>query len=329
MRFVLLCVMTAGLWGCADKGGGETGGAADGADGTDATDGGEELDPATVPLNGTCPQELRFGRFEVESNEDYAHTFGEIADGVVPTNVLTEMLVDGECTIWRRENPFCDPGCEPGFTCDLSGTCVPYPLAQDVGLVTISGLTSEVAMEAVQPNNEYFDTSLSKPPWASRAVLTLQTEGGPLDPVTLHAVAPDPFVMRTEDWYFVPGESLTVEWEPPLEGARTEVVLSMRIDQHGLTPSSLTCTFADDGSGTIPAAAFSKLVEFGITGFPTGELERRTSDHADLSSGGCAELSASESRLPLSIEIEGYTPCRRDADCPEGQECNELLERCE
>ena len=31
----------------------------------------------------------------------------------------------------------------------------------------------------------------------------------------------------------------------------------------------------------------------------------------------------------LPLEIEGYTPCRRDEDCPEGQECNEALERCE
>lgn len=297
-----------------------------GEPGTDGTE--LPLDPATVPLAGECDQAERQGRFEVESNEDYSYVVGEIADGMVPSEVLTKVLVDGDCTIWQRENPFCDPGCEPGYTCDLDGNCVPYPEAQDLGLVTVSGLEAPVQMEPVVPGNSYFDTSLGNPPWTPRTVLTLETEGGAYDPLTLHAVTPDSFSLTGTEWLLVPGEPFELSWEPAPEGARTEVVLSMRIDQHGLTPSTLTCAFADDGTGTVPAAAFNALVEFGITGFPTGEIERRTVDHVALSDGGCAEFAATESRLP-SLEIEGYTPCRRDQDCPEGQECNELLERCE
>ena len=297
-----------------------------GGTGTDGTE--TPLDPATVPLAGECDQAKRQGRFEVESNEDYAYVVGEVANGVVPSEVLTKVLEEGDCTIWRRENPFCDPSCEPGFTCDLDGNCVPYPEAQDLGVVTVRGLESAVSMEPVVPGNSYFDTSLGNPPWSPRAVITLETEGGAYGPLTLNAVAPDAFALTGKDWLLVPGEPFTLSWEPPPEGSRTEVVLSMRIDQHGLTPSTLTCAFADVGSGTVPASAFSALVEFGITGFPTGEVERRTVDHVGLSDGGCAEFAATESRLP-SLEIEGYTPCRRDQDCPEGQECNELLERCE
>ena len=327
----LVALGLAGACGGTGKGTAETGaGAGDGTDGTDGTDGGDTtpLDPDTVPLAGACPQERRQGRFEVESNEDYAAVVGTVADGVVPTDVLTEMLVAGDCTIWRRENPFCDPGCASDETCSLDGVCVPYPQAQDQGRVTLAGLRADVAMDPVNPGNSYFDTSLPDPPWDDRAVLTLETAGGHHAPVTLHGVAPDPFTVTTPSWLLVPGADFTLAWTPPPEGARTEVVLSIRIDQHGLTPSSLRCTFPDTGAGTVPAAAFDKLVEFGITGFPTGEVERRTVDSSDLDDGGCVELVTTESRLG-SLEIEGYTPCRRDEDCPEGETCNEPLERCE
>lgn len=327
-------LLTLFLFGCAGGGKGsatETGaGRSDGSDGDDGSDGsdGEDLDPDTVPLAGECSQDLRQGRFVVESTEAYATVDGVVLDGVVPTEVLTEMLTEGDCTIWRRENPFCDPGCDPGFTCDLSGECVPYPEAQDLGQVSISGLTTPVAMDPVTPGYSYFDTSLDNPPWTDRSVLSLSSSGATVAPFSLHGVAPDPFTVTTEAWLLVPGEDFTITWDAPAEGARTQVVLSIRIDQHGLTPSSLRCAFPDTGAGTVPAAVFDKLVEFGITGFPTGEVERRTVDSTGLDDGGCVELVTAESRVG-DLEIEGYTPCRRDEDCPEGQTCNEPLERCE
>lgn len=327
MRATLLLGLA--LLSCGrDKASDDSGPATDGADGASDGADGADLDPATVPLAGACDQAHRVGRFKVESNEDYAYAVGEVADGVLPTDVLTLAREDGDCTIWRRENPFCDPSCASGFTCSLEGECVPYPEAQDLGVVTIAGLTTPVSMEPVVPGNAYFDTALDHPPWDGRAVLTLESEGGARPALTLHAVAPDPFTVPEVAWLLVPGEPFTVTWDPPDAGARTEVVLNMRIDQHGLTPSTLSCVFEDDGEGTVPAESFAALVEFGITGFPTGELERRTVDHAVLEGEDCAELVASESRL-ADLEIEGYTPCRRDEDCPEGQECNEALERCE
>ena len=57
------------------------------------------------PLEGACPQETRHGVFEVESNEDYAAVVGEVANAVLPTSVLTELLTEGDCTIWRRGKP--------------------------------------------------------------------------------------------------------------------------------------------------------------------------------------------------------------------------------
>ena len=86
--------------------------------------------------------------------------------------------------------------------------------------------------------------------------------------------------------------------------------------------------FEDDGEGVVPAETLDTLIGFGLTGFPFGELSRRTVDHVDLDGGGCLQMAARSSRLG-NVDIEGYTPCRRDEDCPEGQTCNEALERCE
>lgn len=305
--------------------GGGADGAADGGDG--GLDSGAPPDAAAVELAGVCPQELRFGVFTVDSNEDYAAVAGAAADGVVPTAVLTELLRSGDCTIWRRENPFCDPPCASGETCGLDGACVPYPAAVELGTVDVFGLLQPVSMSPVNPGAAYFDTSVPNPPWTAGAVLTLRTGGGPSAPVRVNAVAPEALAMEGADWSLSPGADFTVRWTAAAPGARTEVLLQLRIDQHGLTPASLECVFADDGEGTVPADTLDTLIGFGLTGFPAGSLARRTVDHAELGAG-CIELHASSSRL-ARVEIEGYTPCRRDDECPEGQTCNEALERCE
>jgi Cys-rich repeat protein len=43
---------------------------------------------------------------------------------------------------------------------------------------------------------------------------------------------------------------------------------------------------------------------------------------------GCIDLQATDV-LRGSVTITGYTPCTNDSQCPDGQSCNEALERCE
>lgn len=322
---VMVMAALVGL-GCGDKSD-DTAPSGDGADGaSDGADGTTTDEP--VSLDGACPQESRWGRFTVDSNEDYAAVSGQVADGVVPTAVLTNLVTAGDCTIWRRENPFCDPGCDPGFTCSLDLECVPYPENQDLGTVGIAGLSSAVSMEPVVPGYSYFDTSLDNPPWTAGDALTVRTGGGAFDPAVASGVAPEPLDLETVEWVLAPGEPFTVEWGAAGSDASTEVVLDLRIDLHGLTPSSLQCVFADTGEGVVTAETLDELIDAGLTGFPEGSLKRRTIDHALVGDGGCFDFVASSSRR-ARVDIEGYTPCRRDDDCPDGQECNEALERCE
>ena len=287
----------------------------------------ETADPSVVPLDGVCTFASRWGSFYVDETLDYAYVTGVVNDGVVPISILTNVTSDGECTIWRRENPYCSPSCEPGFTCDFDGTCIPYPVGQDIGTVTVDGLVQPSSMEPLQPGNTYFDVTLPNPPWAPGDLVTLDIEGGVFEPVRLHGVAPEPLDVVSSSWAIQQGQPFTLAWDPPEDGARTEVVLSLSIDLHGVTPSSVECRFADDGEGTVSASVLETLMSYGITGFPMGNVVRRTADSAPIG-GGCVDLIASSTRFG-DVTIEGYTPCNRDEECPKGQTCNEELQRCE
>lgn len=294
---------------------------------TDTHDTDGDPDPDTVELGGECADADHWGNFTVDANEDYAYVTGAMADGVVPVAVLTELTSSGDCTIWKRENPFCDPSCEPGYTCDFDGTCVPYPANQDIGTVEVFGLSQAVAMTATPPGNTYYDTSLDNPPWTPGELLTLQTGGGAYDPVTAYGVAPIALTPTTLDWTVVPGEPLALTWDAPPSAVRTQVVFHLKIDQHGITPSNIECIFEDDGAAEVPASTLDDLMALGVTGFPAGDIARRSADTTEIG-GACMDFVAMSSRLGR-VEIEGYTPCTRDEECPDGMTCNEALERCE
>lgn len=285
------------------------------------------LDPATVPLEGACPDTTRLGRFTIARTESYAYVTGELLDGVVPATVQEPSTSEGECTLLVRENPYCHPACDADETCDFDGECIPYPSSQDLGTVRVYGLLQDVAMEPVSPGYTYFDTSLPNPPWDPGALLTLQTGAGAFDPVALHGVAPEDLSSDATTWEIVSGEPLAISWEPAQDGARSQVRVTLMVDLHGITPAMMECWFADDGQGEVPADLLGEFLGLGITGFPEGSFARLTADQAAVGEG-CADLWSTVALTP-EISIDGYTPCREDDDCPDGQECNEELERCE
>ena len=312
-----LC-LTSSCGGTDDKSGDSAG-----------TSTGGTFDASEGSVDGECPEAVRVGRFVVDQPVDYAFADGQVSDAVVPTDVRTEVFAEGGCQILRRENPFCDPPCAGDETCDLSGTCVPYPSALNVGTVSIRGLSSAVSMDPVEPGNTYFDTSLANPPWTPGDPLSIASSGGDIAAFEMHGYAPDTLEGVPGTWTIIPGQDLAITWTPPTVDVGTEVVLVLRIDMHGTTPSSLECVFPDTGSAVVSSASLGALVNAGLTGFPAGEMRRRTADHADIDNGTCVEFLARSVNVPELVEIEGYTPCRQDSDCPDGQECNEELERCE
>mgnify|MGYP006971716379 CR=1 FL=1 len=285
-------------------------------------------DPAEAPLAGECPMAQDLGGFLVSSEEGRSGVDGAVADGVVPISVLEQIASEGDCRLMRRNNPYCDPACEPGFTCDFEGACLPYPSNQDLGAVTITGLAAPVELEPVFPGNTYYDTSLPSPPFDAGDLITLRMPGGAYGPATLYGVGVEAIVPLDEEWSVEDGVDLLVRWQAP-SGAvnRGEIALSLNIDQHGATPGTLLCSFEDDGQATVPAGILQALIATGVTGYPSGALERRTQDRVDVTAG-CMDFTVA-SPATVRVDVVGYTPCVSDADCPDGQECNLELQICE
>jgi hypothetical protein len=296
---------------------------------------GSGADPATVELHGMCDLADDYGGFIVESyvedsaEEEYSIVSGSIADSVVPLTILEVIGAEGGCEVKRRNNPFCDPSCESGQTCDFDGECITYPSNQDLGIVDILGLPKAVQMEAVIPGNTYFNTSLPHPAFEGGELIELQMPGGTYGPITLYGVGVEELAANDKEWRVESGHDLIVSWDAPVgEIVRSEVTLSINIDQHGTSPSSVYCTFEDNGEGTVPASIVQQLVEVGVSGFPSGVLKRRTADRADASDG-CTDFEIS-SRREVDVDVIGYTPCMSNNDCPaEKPTCNLELQICE
>jgi hypothetical protein len=287
-----------------------------------------EVDAATVPLGGACAMSDDLGGFLIQATEDATDVDGAVANGVVPASVLEEIAASGECSVLRRNNPFCDPSCDPGQACTFEGTCIEYPANQDLGTVTLSGLSEPVVMERVYPGNTYFNTSLVHPAFVGGELLSLAMPGGVYGPATLYGVGVEALDMTGVTWTIEDGLDLALSWPAPTGAlVRSEIAVQVSIDQHGVTPSVVRCTFADTGSGVVPAAIVSTLVGAGVTGFPAGSITRRTVDHADVSAG-CLDFTVSAPRT-VAVDVVGSTPCVSDRECPDGQSCNLELQICE
>lgn len=284
-------------------------------------------DPATVPLNGKCPLATRWGGFEVEANESYSVADGTIANGVVPAAVLEETLSEGDCRLLKRNNPYCNPACETGETCDYDGTCIPYPENQPLGTVTIGGLKESVSMDPLSDANQYSFSKLSNPAFEPGALIELKTSGGAYAPLTLYGVGVAPLVPTTTDWIITEGTPLALTWDVPTGVVRSEVFVSVNVDQHGLTPVTLECTFADDGAAEIPSSVMDALLGSGVSGYPSARIQRRTADKVQLGAG-CADFVV-DYELLAHVSVTGHTPCSGPDDCPDGQECNMALQTCE
>ena len=288
---------------------------------------GEPVDPSTVPLHGRCPMATDYGGFSFDSDALLSVVGGAVADGVIPISIMEEVGAEGGCVLLRTNNPFCDPPCAAEETCDFDGECLPFPIEQDLGTVTVEGLTESVEMEPSPPGYSYYALGLSHPPYAPGDLVTLRTTGGAVDPFTLYGVGLDPLDAVEGVWTIYAATDLPITWASPSDGARSTVSVRINIDQHGTTPVQLQCDFEDTGQATIPAALLDELIGFGVTGIPSATFTRSTMDSVEVG-GGCVDFSVAWTERP-EVDVDGFTPCQSQDDCPKGEVCNKALEICE
>jgi hypothetical protein len=278
-----------------------------------------------VELAGSCSFEDHVGGFLAGFEPTYSAFSGSVADGVVPVNVLEQVGEDGSCTLWRRNNPFCDPGCAAGEVCDFDGSCLPYPINHDVGVVTVTGLAKAVMLEPVPPTFSYFDTMLPHPGFEPGALITVEASGGDYSPLLLHGIGVEMVVPAAKELQLGSDTPLDVEWTPG--DARATMHLQIAVDQHGTSPLAMICLVpADAGTLSISGELVTQFLENGISGFPSADFYFETVDSVDIEPG-CVDFVV-RSHARLLVRVEGHTPCNLPIDCPEGQMCDVMTQTC-
>jgi hypothetical protein len=239
-------------------------------------------DPATVPLAGPCPLETRLGGFAIEAD---ASLTGWVGDAPLPYAPLTLVGGDGACELWQRQNPFCDPACQGHEVCtpdddgDGLGDCAIGPVQQDLGCLTLGGLAVPGALVELRTRDTTFGSDLE-----------------------LHGVGVEPIDLGADTtWRIRDGEDLPISWNGP--GDRSTVLVSLTVDQSGAEPVTMTCELPDTGAATLPAAVLHDLLAFGVSGFPSASVTRRTVDSTEIVPGGCVDFTVASSVDVPTVEV--------------------------
>jgi hypothetical protein len=267
-------------------------------------------------FHGECPSAEQVGYVNVQNEVDYSVVSGEVLDGVVPSKILFQVGQEGSCTLWQRKNPFCNPACKPSEACTHEGTCVPYPLPEDAGPLTLSGLTKPVSMSFPA----YYDTTVDHPPFAPGADITLQAKGATYPAFTLHGQGFAPMEIPAQMLVLTKGESLGVSWTPDSSAGQATVRIRINVDQHGNSPVELQCELPDTGSAMVPVSLIDQLIDFGVTGFPSIHVIRHTLDSTSAGPG-CVQLEVLSHRLG-NLQVAGHIPCDAATPCPGGMTCD-------
>jgi hypothetical protein len=316
----------SGSGGKAGGSAGKGGSSAGKGGGNSAGSGGDMPAPE---LRGPCKDGTRLGGFDATIEDDYTTIGGKVLNRFVRSTILTEVESDADCSLIKAANPYCSPSCGSGKVCSSEQECVEAALSQSVGTVDISGFLKPVNMTPVVPGNNYFvpgADDFPHPAFEPGAAVVLAAAGGDLPGFTLNGVGVAPLALDETDFELARGKPFKISWTAG-DVAAARVRVTLRVDQHGNSPVTMTCLSPDDGELEIAAKLVDALLDAGISGFPSGNVYRETVDSVELDAG-CVELDvgAHEQR---ALKVAGYVPCKKQADCPEGTTCNVALERCE
>ncbi len=354
----LALLAAGGLAGCGSSspppasGGGGTGGSAPAPSGGSGGGGGSPGGPdaagpdaptAAGPLTTyrTCKDGERVGDFELALNDmlpDVAPFTGlsptTVFDWVTSASVPEVAREMGGCRIVRppRAMPPCSPECPPDKRVCTPGGCRADPIGIDVGNVAIEGLKVAGTLSK-RDDFVYTNPSWPHPAFDEGADLVLRASGaGATAPFTLRGWGVGSLSAPKDKLLVENGKPVTLTWTPPARPGPTRVLISFSINRHGSVDASLECEVPDTGSHTIDAATVSELFRFDISGYPSVDLKRQSSDTATIAAG-CVEFNVSAA-VNREITIPGLVSCPGDPEpgqpnpCPQGQSCGVDL-RCQ
>ncbi len=290
---------------------------ADGEAPSDAT----EAPPGAGAPRGACDLGQRVGAFRLTLGTAETAVSDEVADDVIPASVPKLASAVGDCRLLKSENPFCDPPCTLGSTCDYSGECIPEPARQNVGVVELTGLVQPVAMELAEGSFLYFDTLLPHPGFEPGVPITLRASGGDLPGFELYGEGVRALAVTSAVPTIRAGEEVMVTWETGAGSSTVQLLLN--IDQHGNSPVTLECEGPDVGSFALPGELLGELVDAGVSGFPSLRVIRRTVDHTTFAAldPGCVQFEVSSTVFSRSRpqRSKGMYPARKTTTAPTGK----------
>jgi hypothetical protein len=285
-------------------------------------------DPVDAPPDGDAPVAELFGAVSVAlreataTKEAFGLVSGTVYDGPSPLDLGMEtVLSEGECELREPTHPFCDPPCDGSALCVRDGECMPYPKAQDVGELQVTGLSVPLTMPAFAPNFRYESAELQYPPCEEGAPLRLEAERFEAETrcVAPLVVDPDqPIRVRAD-------EPVSLSWAAPGDADLARVEVFLDISHHGGKRGDILCDVPDTGQYEIPATLVSALVDLGLAGYPSVILTRRTS--------AVSNPPDVEFRVSASVERAvdtGVVSCVPGTaeDCPDDQTCDPASNVC-
>jgi hypothetical protein len=256
-----------------------------------------------------------------------AHTavIGKVYDGPVPSTVVWRVVQEETgCRLLTPRAPFCSPGCGGSAVCVEDGRCQPYPTAQNLGRVRVSGLGgSAFDMDPIAGSYQpAAGVSLPYPPFQEGSAVQMTTSGADLPSFTLASQGISPLDVESS-FALASEQALSLVWTPPANPTGSRIEVTLNISLHGGSNGKIECSGSDGGSLTIPAAQISSLLALGVAGFPTIVITRVASGMTGLARGRVTLRVTST--LERAVQIPGLQSCTSPDDCPAGQTCRANL----
>lgn len=309
---------SAGSSGSSGSGGSSSG--SGGSAGSSGTGGNAE------PSGEVCPNADRAGSFTLRLSGNRTLLSGAISDGVAPTGVHRVIRSEGACELLGPRDLFCATACGSGMTCAGDDMCVPTPMKQSAGTVTVTGLLAPVEASANGITGEYNATiSNPYPAFETGAAIELSAAGGVVPAFKLHGWGVPELVTSLSTVNVVSGSPVALTWDATgVNTDHSEIFINFSVNVHGAITGWIECTVPDTGSFDLPASLVSDLIELGLSGFPRMTMTRRSADATDLSTGNCVDFEVG-SQVTIELTVDGLVSCNDDDDCPEGQTCTPEL----
>lgn len=264
-----------------------------------------------------------------------ASLFGKVFDGPTPAAIVWETASDeGECQLMTPRVPFCATPCGGSAVCVENDVCQRYPTSKSVGVVHMgfvrdaSGLTTEFDMSPIV--NGYqppAGTTLGMPPFSDGSPIGLEAAGSAsVIPFRMVSVGVAAFSLLGNAPSVERNQPLTLRWTPGAPSTAARIKVKLDISHHGGTRGEIRCDTADDGALTLSSTMVTRLLDLGVSGYPTVIVRRERVGSALIVQGRVDLVVGSEQEQ--AIVIPGLTSCTDNAQCTPPQTCQTDL-RCQ